>query len=419
MNKYFLLFVFSLLILRLNGQTEKNNLSLNDAIDIALKQNPELIAARENIIGAKGRFWKGISLPSPEVEWIAEFIPSGGSLSNYSEGTLAISQAFEFPTNYFLKGSKFSKEEESAVQHYSLKERQLIAEVKTAYYKMLSKQSLVRYAEENLSISEEFFRKAQIRYNVGEGTNIEQLTAKVQLSEAKNKLEIAINELKTSSAELNYSLGYGNDAYASVFSLTDSLVYKEYTIVLDDIYTLTDSINPNIQIAKLNNSIASVEKSIAWSSLLPNFRVAYFKQSRDGINDFYGGSLGVSVPLWFLFDQRGAIQEASANESISDAILIQTKNETSLLAKNAFTEYTNNKQQLKIYIEDILPQAEEVYRTAIKSYDAGELSYLEFMQSKQMLINAQENSVNALFNYYKSIASLEEIIGINLNELEN
>lgn len=419
MNKYFLLFVFSISILRLNGQTEKNNLSLNDAIDIALKQNPELIAARENIIGAKGRFWKGISLPSPEVEWVAEFIPSGGSLNDYSEGTLAISQAFEFPTNYFFKGSKFSKEEESAVQQYTLKERQIIAEVKTAYYKVLAKQTLVRYSEENLNISEEFFRKAQIRYNVGEGTNIEQLTAKVQLSEAKNKLEIAVNELKTSSAELNYSLGYGNDAYASVFNLTNSLVYKEYTIALDDIYNLTDSINPNIQIAKLSSKIASVEKSIAWSSLLPNFRVAYFKQSRDGINDFYGGSLGISVPLWFLFDQRGAIQEASANKSISEAILIQTKNEISLLAKNVFTEYTNNKQQLKIYIEDILPQAEEVYTTAIKSYDAGELSYLEYMQSKQLLINARESSVNALFNYNKSVASLEEIIGINLNELEN
>lgn len=419
MNKYFLLFVFSFSILKLSGQTEKNNLSLNDATDIALKQNPELIAARENIIGAKGRFWKGISLPSPEVEWIHEYIPSGGSLSDYSEGTLAISQAFEFPTNYFLKGSKFSKEEESTVQQYTLIERQIIAEVKTAYYKILAKQSLVKYAEENLAISEEFFRKAQIRYNVGEGTNIEQLTAKVQLSEAKNKLDIAVNELKTSSAEFTYTIGYGYNFYTSVFNLTDSLVYKEYTIALDDIYTLTDSINPRVQIAKLNNSIASVEKSIAWSSLLPNFQVAYFKQSRDGINDFYGASLGVSIPLWFLFDQRGAIQEASANESISEASLIQTKNEISLLAKNAFIEYTNNKQQLKIYIEDILPQAEEVYRTAIKSYDAGELSYLEFMQSKQMLINARESSVNALFNYNKSIASLEEIIGINLYELEN
>jgi len=419
MNKYFLLFVFGLSILSLNGQTQNNNLSLNDAIKVALKQNPELIAARENIIGAEGRFWRGISLPSPEVEWIIEYIPSGSSLSAYSEGTLAISQAFEFPTNYFLKGSKFSKEEESAVQQYALKERQIIAEVKTSYYKILAKQSLVRYAEENLTISEEFFRKAQIRYNVGEGTNIEQLTAKVQLSEAKNKLDIAVNELKTSSAELNYSLGYGNDAYASIFSLTDSLIYNVYSVNLATIYTMADSLNPRIQIAKLNSSIASVEKSIAWSSLLPNFNLAYFKQSRDGINDFYGASLGVSVPLWFLFDQRGAIQEASANESISDAILLQTKNEISLLAKNSFIAYTNNKQQLKIYIEDILPQAEEVYRTAIKSYDAGELSYLEFMQSKQLLINARESSVNALFNYNKSIASLEEIIGINLNELEN
>lgn len=419
MNKYFLLFVFGFSIFKLNGQTENNKLSLNEAIGIALKQNPELIEARENIIGAEGRFWKGISLPSPEVEWILEYIPSGSSLNNYSERTLAISQAFEFPTNYFLKGSKYSYEEESAIQQYSLKERKIITEVKTAYYKMLAKQSLVKYAEENLSISEEFFRKAQIRYNVGEGTNIEQLTAKVQFSEAKNKLEIALNELKTSSAELNYALGYGNDTYSSVFKLTDSLVYKEYTITLDDIYTLTDSINPRIQIAKLNNSIASVEKSIAWSSLLPNFNLAYFKQSRDGINDFYGASLGVSVPLWFLFDQRGAIQEAGANESISEAMLVQTKNEISLLAKNAFTEYTNNKQQLEIYINDILPQAEEVYRAATKSYDAGELSYLEFMQSKQMLINAQESSVNALFNYNRSIAALEEIIGINLNELEN
>jgi outer membrane protein TolC len=284
---------------------------------------------------------------------------------------------------------------------------------------MLAKKSLVRYAEENLSISEEFFRKAQIRYNVGEGTNIEQLTAKVQLSEAKNKLDIAINEFKTSSAELNYSLGYRNDAYASAFNLTDSLIYNVYSINLATIYTMADSLNPQIQIAKLNSSIASVEKSIAWSSLLPNFNLAYFKQSRDGIDDFYGASLGISVPLWFLFDQRGAIQEASANESISEASLIQTKNEISLLVKNAFTEYTKNMQQLKIYIEDILPQAEEVYRTAVKSYDAGELSYLEFMLSKQMLINARESSVNALFNYNKSIASLEEIIGINLNELEN
>ena len=90
-----------------------------------------------------------------------------------------------------------------------------------------------------------------------------------------------------------------------------------------------------------------------------------------------------------------------------------------LKLKNAYTNYINNKQQIKTYTDDILPQTEEVYRTAIKSYDAGELSYLEYMQVKQLVITARENYITALFNYNKSLFELEEIIGKNIYELEN
>ena len=210
MNKYFILAVLALFISKLSGQTEINRLSLNEAIDIGIKQNPELMQATENINAAKGRFWKGISLPQPELELSLEYTPVNTSLSNYSERTFAISQSFEFPTNYFLKGNKYSKEEEIAFEQYLLKKYELVKQIKSAYFKVLADQSIVKYSEENLIISDDFYKKAQIRYNVGEGTNIEELTAKVQLSEAKNKLEIAKNNLNTSLAELNYVLGYGN-----------------------------------------------------------------------------------------------------------------------------------------------------------------------------------------------------------------
>jgi cobalt-zinc-cadmium resistance protein CzcA len=125
------------------------------------------------------------------------------------------------------------------------------------------------------------------------------------------------------------------------------------------------------------------------------------------------------VPLWFLFEQRGTIQEATANHSISESNLVQTKNEIILRLKNAYTDYTNNQKQLKTYIHDIIPQAEEVYRTAKRSFDEGELSYLEYMQAKQLMINARENYITALFNYNQTLIMLEEIIGKNLSELEN
>ncbi len=421
MNKFFVLFAVALIPLCIYGQTEIKKLSLNEAVKIGLKNNPEIKSATENISASKGRFWNGISLPQPEVGVSYEYAPVNSSLSNYSEKTLAVSQSFEFPSNYFLKGSKFNKEEEIAVYKLNLAERSVINQVKTSYYKVLAKQYQVKSAEENLLISEDFFKKAEIRQNVGEGTNLERLTAKVQYTEARNNLEVAKNELTTSFAELNYSLGYGKQSYESNYNLTDTLVFVDHKISIDQIYKSLEETNPQIKIAELNYGIASVEKGLAWSSILPNINLAYFKQTRDGDNGFYGASFGISVPLWFMFDQRGKIQEAAANQSISESELQLTKNEIALKIKSAFTDHENNLKQVRLYVNDILPQAEEIYRTAIKSYDAGELTYLEYLQAKQTLINSRNNYINAIFNHYQSVFRIEEIVGQNIidkSELE-
>ena len=421
MNKLYVLFTVVLLSFCNYGQTEIKKLSLNEAVEIGLKNNPEIKSTIENISASKGRYWSGISLPQPEVGVSYEFASVNSRLGNYSEKTLAISQSFEFPSNYFLKGSKFNKEEEIVVYKLTLTERSVINQVKTSYYKVLAKQYHVKFAEENLLISEDFFKKAEIRQNVGEGTNLERLTAKVQYTEARNNLEVAKNELTTAFAELTYSLGYGKQSYESNFGLTDSLVFIDHKINLEQIYKFMDETNPRIKIAELNSEIASIEKGLAWSSILPNIDLAYFKQTRDGNTGYYGASFGISVPLWFMFDQRGKIQEAVANQSISESELQLTKNGIVLKIKSAFTDHENNLKQVKLYVNDILPQAEEIYRTAIKSYDAGELTYLEYLQAKQTLISSRNNYINALFNHYQSVFRIEEIAGQNIidkSELE-
>ncbi len=422
MNKLFVLFATVLLPLSIYGQTEIGKISLNEAVEIGLKNNPEIKSAIENISASKGRFWSGISLPQPEVGVSYEYAPVHSSLSSYSEKTLAISQSFEFPFNYFLKGSKYNKEEEIAIYKLNLTERGVINQVKTSYYKVLAKQYQVKSAEENLLISEDFFKKAEIRQHIGEGTNLERLTSKVQYTEARNNLEVVKNELTTAFAELNYALGFEKQSYDSNFGLTDTLVFVDHKISIEQIYKSFEETNPQIQIAMLNCGIASIEKGLAWSSLLPNFNFSYFKQTRDGDTGFYGASFGVSIPLWFMFDQRGKIQEAVANQSISESELQLTKNEIVLKIKSAFTDLENNLKQVKLYVNDILPQAEEIYRTAIKSYDAGELTYLEYLQAKQTLISSRNNYINALFSHYQSVFRIEELVGQNIidkSELEN
>ncbi len=417
MRRLFALFIliFSISITTVFGQQGMNKeLTLNEAIEIGLNNNPGIKSERENISAAKGRFWSGISLPAPEVGVSYEYTPVNKSLRNFSERTFEVSQSFEFPSNYFLRGSRFSKEEEIAF--YGLKQTEVVitAQIKSAYYNVLSKKELLGIADENLKIAEDFSKKAEIRYNVGEGTNLERLTAKVQFTEASNNLEVAKNELRTANSELNFVLGYGKRT-DEIFTLADSLTFTPTEkLTFEELYNLSLSVNQQIKISELNVSTSSIDKSLAWSSLLPNFNLAYFRQTRDGDNGFYGASFGISVPLWFLFENRGQIQEATANVNIAESELQLVKNEVYLRLRSAFNDYENDLRQVNLYISDILPQAEEVYRSASASYDAGEITYIEFLQARQTLIGAYSNYTNVLFNYYRSIFTLEETVGQNL-----
>ncbi len=416
MNKIFILFISISLFLYGYAQdlNESNSITLTEAIEIGLKNNPVIKSAYENISAVEGKFWSGISLPSPEIGVSYEFVPLGSGLNNYEERTFGISQAFEFPTNYFLRGSISGDENDIAYLNFKQSEIQITRQIKTAYYNVLAKQKLLAIAKENLQIADDFSKKAEIRYNVGEGTNLERLTAKVQFTEAKNILALAQNELKSSFAELNYSLGYSRLSDEK-FILIDSLAFSKLdTLSFENLYHLSLSSNQQIKISELNVNALSTERTLAWSSLLPGFSISYFRQSLGSDNNYYGASLDISVPIWFLFDNRGQIQYASAKVNIAESELVSVKNEVYLNLTNAYNDYSNNLQQVSLYQEHILPQAEEVYRSASASYDAGEITYIEYLQARQTIISSEKNYTEALLNYYRSIFSLEEIVGQKL-----
>lgn len=419
MSKLLCLFVLALSFIRLNGQSEYKKLSINEAIAIGLINNQEINKAKNFISAAKGRFWSGVSLPQPEVGVSFEYAPVNSSLSNYSERTIEINQSFEFPSNYFLKGSRLNKEEE--ITFLKLKQTELLvtSEIKAAYYNVLAMEKQLTIAEENRSIAEDFSKKAEIRYNVGEGTNIERLTAKVQLTESFNNLESTKNNLRNAFAQLNYALGKGENG-DDIYTLTDSLNFnpeQQPVLSLEELNSISLSDNQSIKISELNLSTSSIDRSLAWSSLLPDFNIGYFRQSRDGNNGYYGASFGMSVPLWFMFDNRGRIQEASANTNIAESDLQLVKNDVYLKLKNAYGHYENDLRQVQLYHKEILPQVEEIYRAAATSYDAGEITYLEFLQARQTFIGARSNYIKVLYDYNLSIYAIEILVGQDIEKL--
>lgn len=392
------------------------SLGVKEAIDIALDKNPELLRANYLKKAAESKFWKDISLPPMNISLSNEYIPTGKGFSNFDERTFEISQDFDFPLSYFSKGKKSTIEIETAGSEIQNISNWVRTSVKRNYFICFAKNKILKTYEENLVIANEFYKKADIKYKIGEGTNLELLTSKIQLTEAKSYIEVARKEYRTALAELKYSMGNNEDIDFENLIFSDSLLHNQINISLYDLIKIGIETNPSLRKSKLNIESLELSKKIAWENILPSFNAAYMFQTRANDQKYYGVRFGMSLPLWFMFDQRGQIQESNANFLVSNYEYELVKNNLIKKINQAYIDFLNDESQLTMYEKELNPQAEEIYRTAELSYQAGEITYLEYLQAKFTTINTKINFIKSLFDYKEAIINLEEATG---TEIEN
>jgi outer membrane protein TolC len=391
-------------------------LSLKEATRIALQYNPEIQGAQRGVEAAKGRFWRGIAPPPATLSVSYDYIPTGSPVKDHAERMIGVSQTFEFPTTIALRGSSLSCEAEAAEADVRSTSLSIIVQVKLAYYSVLARELKLRLAQEILGIAADFARKAEIRHGTGEGTSLEQLTARVQQTQAHNAVEVARNELRKSTTGLNFALGRGREQAGTELTLTDSLRHPSYAFSLDSLIELAHRSNPELQSASSRLGAASVNRTIAWSSFLPSFTVSYSRQLQAGNPNLYGVALGISLPIWFLLDQKGQVQEATATYARLASDLTSRQNLVILDVTNAYVEMKNDEHQVDLYSTDLLPQAEEVHRAAAISYTAGEITYVEYLQARQTLTSVRSTHIDALCDYNTAIVRLEQAVGRTFSE---
>ena len=227
---------------------------------------------------------------------------------------------------------------------------EILSSVKKSYRNALIKDKKRILAEDNLRIAKDFAEKAGLKQKAGEGTRLELITANMQFNEASINLESVKNEFNSSKNELLILLNT-NELNSRDLALSDTLTFVPVELKYDDL--LSEALLNSASIKKSGNllEIASINKTLAWSSLLPNLNFSYYKQAQADNHDFYGFSFGLSVPIWFMFDQRGQIEESAANHSIALAEIKNTKNSLELNLKNAFFSFTYEQAQIKTYIK--------------------------------------------------------------------
>lgn len=371
---------------------------------MAMANNHGLKASFQQVQMAKGSFKENFFLPSPSLN--AEFseVPQGESLSSSMERTFAIEQQMEFPLRYPYKIRALKAGITSAELSYKQEEINLKAQVRNAYINWLGAISLLKLAQENMKLADDFAASSTQLHEAGEVGAIPLSQAKLGVSQARLQLNTATNSEIAARSALFAMLGLPGDA---AIEPTDSLpsigMISNIPLVLD---TLSQ-----VNLKYFNSLVQESKANLAYqrSAYLPDLRLEYARQRIDGQNGFYGVGLGITLPIWF-FNQQGAIQRSKAEYLQNQEIYVQTQ----LNIINRWKAIQSMLAQYQANINEYEKMTDEsriLVQNAKKAYEAGELSYLELIAAQQTYIQSKNIYFDNLLNYQLSLTDYYTITG--------
>jgi cobalt-zinc-cadmium resistance protein CzcA len=381
------------------------SLSLEQAHEIAFQNNPYYQIQLKRIEVRKGIYWSEMMPDNPEIGIEIEQVRNGAMYSAYGERRIFITQKLDFPTNYLFRHLLLKADIRKEIIQLDATKRNVTFLLKDAYWKLVLLQELVKHAQRNMELSEDFYRRAVTSYELGETDRLTMLKAKMHFGTSQTKLNATQKNEDISRSHLKEILGIDKPVQ---IILTDTLTTRipEFSRIE---LTKRLSQHPDYQTAYIEKQSSVNARWLAYGSFLPSLSVSYFTQEIDE-TDFWGGEIALSVPFW-LPGKAGLINQKRAEQAMAEYNMKALKLKLKKEIEQAAAHFEKAIEEAKLYQTDILKEAEEVFRIARRSYAIGEIGYLDYIDAYQMLIQTQENYLTALYEFQVKKANLEQLTG--------
>lgn len=331
---------------------------------------------------------------------------SYGQMNSFAKDKeLSISQSFAFPTTYITQSNLANANIKSAEIKLTASQNELIYQVKSEYFLTSYYYSKLLYLKQIDTIFQNFANAAMLRYEKGETTLLEKMSAETKLYEIKNMIVTTEAEI---SIQLNKLQTLLNETQQ--ITISDTVLQKlEFNLVTDS--TILQK-NPTLAYYQNLIEIAGLQTKVEKSKFLPEFSVGYFSltnQELSANNRFTGIQAGISIPLLF-FSQKGKIQASKINSQIAQTNFDYAQNQIYNEFQILLQEYEKNKKNLDFYTSYALPNAEISLKQAQTSYKSGEIGYIEYLQFLNQSIEIRNNYLETLNSYNQNIIEIEKLL---------
>jgi outer membrane protein, heavy metal efflux system len=388
---------------------------LSALIEEAQQKNPDIQAAGHAYRAARNDAKAAGALPGTQLmlQHLSVGSPrpfAGYTNSDFAYIGLGASQEFPWPGKRQLRTEVANLQAESAQAQSGSVSRMVIEQLKVDYFKLAYLQQTLGVLLRDDKLLGEMEQIAESRYRVGQGNQAEVLKAQLQHTRILQEITMHHREVGEVQAQLKQLLGR---AQSSTDIVTESLRERALPPSSADLLKAVRQHNPEVAFREQVAKRTDKQVELAEKEFRPDFGLQYMYQNTDRkFRDYYMLTLTVTLP-----DRgRRRTELASATEHQKTAASELSGEIQRRLAEvqSHYVAAQTSGEQLKIYREGLIPQAEATYRAALAAYQANRQDFETLLSSFRDLLDFEEQYQKELSEHESALAHLESLTGVSL-----
>ena len=419
------------------------NLSLDEAIEIALSDNPTIKVANLEIERYDYVRKQAVATLYPQVDASAQYslalrrqeMTEGFSFGGKNTFNVAGSVSLPLFVPSVYRQIKMTRTQmEGAVESARASRIDLVAAVRSAYYNVLLAEQSLEVLNEAVSTTQRVVDNTEDLFKNGLVAEYDLITAQVQLSNLKPQVLQAKSAIDITKLQLKMYLSIPENVEIEVKGTLDD--FRERVLLGED-YSMDISENTTLRTLDIQRELLEHQEKLIQTTRMPTIaafgQISYIGQERVDLSGLMGGAMGgaaqpanqskfwwqypinvgaqISIPIFAGLKKTNQLREVRnqmrqlelQRQYAEDGVRLQVEQSINTLLTARETMLSN---------ELTVEQAEKAYNISLTRYNAGAGTILELNSSQLALTQAQLSYSQSIYDYLSAYAQYEKALGV-------
>jgi cobalt-zinc-cadmium efflux system outer membrane protein len=383
----------------------KRSLTLTDAVEIFLRQNLELVAARYDIETADAEKLTARLRPNPQITVGLSDLPLNlrGPIIKEQTYDYGISRPIELGGKRSKRIDVAEKNSDLARGQFQMTVWQLTNDLKRKFYTVVLNQSLLSLARENEATFAEIVKHTTELMNAGEISGLD--LERVEVEKLKFDTDLANSERDYEVALRDLRFALGGDYRVMDIEVTGTIDYEPHQFSHPELLDLALAARPDLKAAQLSERAADANIRLQNAQRIPDLTLGGgIEQVPSGTSSYTFG-VGIALPVSDRNqgERAKALIEKKKAQNQEELITNQVRSDVD----KALVAFEVQKRRVDLYRTGVITKVNNIQNMTQTALQAGEASTLDLLDAIRTRRDTLAGFYQTLFDYQMSLLDVE------------